>query len=314
MKEYAYSPYLKKPEQMPDIDPLKPAMRVMLKMITKTQQAETAAFVPPEGVRIRKMQTESADGWSFDTWIAEPENCPENSPAIVLVHGGAFYLPLSVSSLALGCAYAQKMNIRVFLPEYRLVPSFPAPCAFEDCLTLWKELNEAGSIYGINPERLLLMGESAGGAITAGVCLYLKDTGMKLPKGLLLVYPVLDNRTETYQSAQRYEDTVWPLKANSHMWAGYLKNAPEEMMKYLVPMHHEDLSDLPVTYVEPQEIDILCDEGTTFAERLQAAGVKTELNIIPGSYHCFDSDLTSDFVQNVIEQRITAAEAMLETE
>ncbi len=256
----------------------------------------------------------SSDGSIFDTWITEPKKCTETCPAIMLVHGGAFYLPVSVSTLALACVYAQKMNVRVFLPEYRLVPAYPAPHAFDDCLSLWKELSDNGRGYGNDPDRLILMGESAGGAVAAGMCLFLKDSGMKLPKGLLLIYPVLDVRTETYRSARQYEDAVWPLKANAHMWAGYLKNAPEEMMKYLIPRQHEDLLGLPVTYVEPQEIDILCDEGKAFAGRLQAAGVKTELNMIPGSYHCFDSDLTSEFVQNVIEQRINAAEAMLDTE
>ncbi|MBE6123265.1 MAG: alpha/beta hydrolase [Erysipelotrichaceae bacterium] len=312
MKEYAYSPYLKHPEQMPDIDPLKPAMRVMLKMITKTHQAETSAYVPPEGVTVRKIQTESSGGGSFEVWVAEPEDCLEKTPAILLLHGGAFYLPLSVSSLALGCVYAEKLKARVFLPEYRLVPSFPAPCALEDCLALRNSLNEHPEQYGIDPERMMIMGESAGGALAAGLCLYLRDQGMKLPKGQILIYPVLDDQTESYLSARMYEDAVWPLNANRHMWDGYLKNAPEQMLKYLVPMRHPDLSGLPETYIEPQEIDILCDEGKAYARRLADADVRTALNVITGGYHCFDSDLTSEYVQKIIDQRMNAAKAMLE--
>ncbi|MBR2843846.1 MAG: alpha/beta hydrolase [Solobacterium sp.] len=311
MKEYAYSPYLKHPVQMPDIDPLKPAMRVMLKMITKTHQNETAAYVPPEGVTVRKIQTGSSDGSTFETWMAEPETCSECTPVIMLVHGGAFYLPVSVSTLALACAYAQKMHVRVFLPEYRLVPSFSAPSAFEDCLALWDLLNEQPEQFGVDTERMIVMGESAGGALAAGLCLYLRDHGMKLPKGQILIYPVLDDQTESYLSARMYEDAVWPLNANRHMWDGYLKNAPEQMLKYLVPMRHPDLSGLPETYIEPQEIDILCDEGKAYARRLADADVRTALNVITGGYHCFDSDLTSEFVQKIIDQRINAMKAML---
>jgi len=77
-------------------------------------------------------------------------------------------------------------------------------------------------------------------------------------------------------------------------------------------MRHPDLSGLPETYIEPQEIDILCDEGKAYARRLADADVRTALNVITGGYHCFDSDLTSEYVQKIIDQRMNAAKAMLE--
>ena len=312
MKEYAYSPRLKRPGQMPDIDPLKPAMKVMLKIISKTYHAQTSGFVPPAGIRVSKTEIVAEDGSVFDTWIVERDDCAECAPGLVYIHGGAFYLPVSANNLALACVYAKEMNVRVYLPEYRLVPEHPAPCAFTDCLSLWQKLSEAGNTYGADPEHLLIMGESAGGALAAGVCLYLRDHAMNMPKGQLLIYPVTDNQTEKYPSAQVYDDAVWPLSANRHMWDAYLQDLSEEMRRYIVPMSHPDESDLPRAYVEPQEMDILCDEGKAYARRLQNAGVQTVLSCINGSYHGFDADLTSSLVQEVLQQRIGTGMDMLE--
>lgn len=311
MKEYAYSSQLKKPGQMPDIDPSKPSMRGMLKIIVRTYNAQTTGFVPPAGIRIHKMTTESKDGSVFDTWIVEREDCPDQTPGMMFIHGGAFYLPVSANNLALACVYAEEMKLRVLLPEYRLVPGYTAPSAWEDCLALWQKLSEPGNVYGVDPEYLLVMGESAGGALAAGVCLYLKDHRMNMPKGQLLIYPVTDDQTEKYASANVYDDAVWSLSANRHMWDAYLKGLTEDMRKYIVPMSHPDLSGLPYTYVEPQEMDVLCDEGKAYAERMRKEGVRTVVNCVAGSYHGFDADLSCDFVKEVIQQRIRAGMDML---
>ena len=71
------------------------------------------------------------------------------------------------------------------------------------------------------------------------------------------------------------------------------------------------MRNLPPAYIEPQEIDILRDEAVAYADKLKAAGVKVEVNIIPGSYHGFDSDAKSPLVKRVYEKRYRIMKEML---
>lgn len=309
MKDYGYSPLLKKPEQMPDLDPLKPAMKPMLKIMARTQKKQIEAFIPPAGI-CREKTVIAHDGVSVETWIVQPEACAENSPAMILIHGGAFYLSLSVGTTQLAYIYAQRLGMKVFLPEYTLLPDAASDAAMQECLGLYRALRD-NKAYGIDPDRILIYGESAGGALAAGMCLYLRDHNCAMPAGQILIYPTLDDRSQLYASTYRLEDAVWPLSANRHMWDAYLKDAQESSLPYLVPLRSTEFTGLPAAYIEPQEMDILCDEAIAYAHCLETAGVETELNIIQGSYHGFDADTENPAVQEILNRRMEAMKRML---
>ena len=304
---YSYSPELKAPQKMPDIDPGKAAMAGMLKILCLTHQKQTAAFRPPEGLRCRKISAPAADGSEIPCFVIEPEGTEKELPGVLMIHGGGFYLPVQTSALALGCEYARGLNARVFLPEYRLVPQFTAPTQLQDCMATWKAMPDLGA----DPSRMLVIGDSAGAALAAGLCIRLRDEGKPLPKGQLLIYPVLDNRVNRYASYERYADACWSSKATEAMWEAYLKGMNEGLSACLIPARCDDLSNLPAAYIEPQEFDVLRDEAEAFFQALQEAGVPSQLNIVKGSYHGFDSDLSSPLVQRIIRQRISAADRML---
>ena len=237
----------------------------------------------------------------------EPESSDDPLPGVLMIHGGGFYLPVQTSALALGCEYARGLNARVFLPEYRLVPQFTAPTQLNDCMAVWLELQR----HAVDPSRLLVIGDSAGAALTAGLCIGLRGRACPQPKGQMLIYPVLDDRVELYASYEKYADACWSPKATKAMWDAYLKGADESLLPCLVPARCEDLSGLPPAYIAPQEIDVLHDEAVAFASALQKGGVSVELNEIVGSYHGFDSDLSSPLVRRVIAHRIAAAQEMI---
>ncbi len=246
---YSYSPELKAPQKMPDIDPGKAAMAGMLKILCLTHQKQTAAFRPPEGLACRKISVQAADGAQIPCFVVEPESSDDP---------------------------------RVFLPEYRLVPQFTAPTQLNDCMAVWLELQR----HAVDPSRLLVIGDSAGAALTAGLCIGLRGRAC-------------------------HADACWSPKATKAMWDAYLKGADESLLPCLVPARCEDLSGLPPAYIEPQEIDVLHDEAVALASALQKGGVSVELNEIVGSYHGFDSDLSSPLVRRVIAQRIEAAKKIL---
>ena len=123
-----------------------------------------------------------------------------------------------------------------------------------------------------------------------------------------MIYPALDDRDERYGSAAEYDGVVWSVKDTRAMWSAYLNGVDESLLPVLVPLRCEDLRGLPSAYVEPQEIDLLRDQGVAYAKALEAAGVNVEMNIVEDSYHGFDSDLASPLVQLVLARRIAALE------
>ena len=304
---YSYSPELKAPQKMPDIDPGKAAMAGMLKILCLTHQKQTAAFRPPEGLACRKISVQAADGAQIPCFVVEPESSDDPLPGVLMIHGGGFYLPVQTSALALGCEYARGLNARVFLPEYRLVPQCTAPTQLNDCMATWLEMQR----QSVDISRLLVIGDSAGGALAAGLCMLCRDRGLPRPAGQLLIYPVLDDRAALYASYETYADACWSPAATKAMWDAYLKDADESLLPCLVPARCRDLKNLPAAYIEPQEIDVLHDEAVAFASALQRDGVSVELNEITGSYHGFDSDIASPLVHRVIARRIAAAQEMI---
>ena len=301
MASYNYSPELKAPGKTADFDLSRPGTLMMLKLLVKTHHKQTDSFAPPEGIRLSR-----AEMGNVSCFVIEPETNGE-LPVMLYCHGGAFYLPTQVSSLALACVYAGALQMRVVIPEYRLVPEHPAPAAFEDCLAVWQELSSSA-------ETTLLCGESAGGALAAGLALFIRDYGLKKPCGQVLVYPVLDNRPEKYPSMTACAEAAWTNRSNTSMWEAYLKNAEEKWLPYLIPMYSENLQDLPEAYIEPQQIDVLRDEAVAYGKRLEQAEVNVEVNLIAGSYHGFDSDLSSGLVQRVLRHRIDVMSRMLNKE
>lgn len=305
-----YSPELRPPKPMAEIDPDLPAMAGMLRILRLTHQKQTAAFRPPEGVVREKLRLSGPEGNEICADVFRPADAEGPLPGLLLLHGGAFYLPVQISTLDLACAYAAGLRARVYVPEYRLVPEHPAPAALLDCEAVWDRL--LAGLPGLDPRRLLVMGDSAGAALAAGLCIRLRDGGKPLPKGQLLLYPALDDRAWRYASYAQYPAAPWTPKANRAMWRAYLKTAPATLLPQLVPLRCEDLLGLPPAYIEPQERDILRDEAEAYADALEGAGVDVERNLVLGSYHGFDSDLGSSLVQRALDRRICAARRFLQ--
>ena len=355
--KYAYSPLLRAPDRAIDVDMEKPAVVRMMKAMCRARQKELSPeWTRQRGVRLERTEYPGLDGEKIPLFVITPaeENAGGTEPgggepvgvrdgmrggcpAMIYLHGGAVALPVQQSALELAAVYAKALRMPVFLPEYRLLPEYSGGTIWEDCLALWRWLDrdENAEKYALDRERMLLYGESAGGALAAGLTLWRRDQRKRLPAGVLLVYPVLDDRDgdtgqgkngkeETgqggqggtgnrYASRTLYEEAAWSARSNASMWSVYLKGAREEQLKYLVPMRHPDVSGFPQTYIEPQEFDILRDEAVEFGRKLANAGTICRTNVISGSYQSFDADLESELVQRVLGERISEMRKMLGT-
>ena len=306
MARYPYRADLTPPARLtlPDLaDPkLAPAVRVLVKNL----QAQVRGFTPPPRVRVRLIEVPAWDGIQIECFVLEPADAPGSLPGMLYCHGGGFFLPLQPMMLQLAAQYADEIQMRIYLPEYRFLPEYASPYPFRDCLSVWRWLCDHATQEKVNAARLLLYGESAGGTLAAGLALWQRAHSGPAPCGQLLIYPVLDNRCSQYASMRQYSEAVWPLRSNLAMWRGYLKNGMDGLADYLVPGRAQALAGLPPAYIEPQEIDILHDEAVAYAAKLQQAGNTVVLNPVAGSYHGFDVEVQNPVVQQVVRQRIAA--------
>lgn len=309
MAAYQYRPELKPPKPLGGIDFGNPALAPMVRMVTANLRQAARSWTAPEGVSVRQISVPSHDGTAVECFLVEPET-DRPLPGLLYCHGGGFFLPLEVPALELAAVYARKLSVRVFLPEYRLLPEHPYPVPLQDCRAVWDGMSAQANRHHLNG-RILLYGESAGGALAAGLAQQLRDEGKPSPCGQVLIYPALDDRSERYSSTETYSGAVWTKQANGRMWSGYLKNGFQGPEGYAVPLRAGDFSLLPPAYVEPQGVDLLRDEGAAYGERLREAGVPVKVNIIEGSYHGFDADVGNPFVQAVLAQRIRTMADML---
>lgn len=305
-----YAKELALPAKMPEINPLMPAMRGMLRMIVRMKQKETESFEAPPGVSCQKIMVKDAGERELPVIIVQPEESKPR-PGIMMLHGGGFYLPIQTITLKLACAYAQGTGASVWVPDYRLIPADPAPAALEDAALCWNVMVTQGEQYGLLTDRLMVCGDSAGGALAAGLCRRLHELGGVMPRGQMLIYPALDDRGEPYPSRSMEIDAIWLERANAWMWEAYLQQKEEVPVSWLVPLRADSYEGLPPAYLEVQEYDILRDEGRAYAEHLKKAGIAVRKEWVQGSYHGFDQDLSSPLVQRMIRRRMEFCSSIL---
>lgn len=214
-------------------------------------------------------------------------------PSIYYIHGGGFVLGKPEMADDQLAELAQSMGALVVAVDYRLAPEHPFPAPLEDCLAGLEWLIEQTELLGIDPQRITLMGHSAGGGLTAGLALLARDLGLPALAGQLLIYPMLDCRTGTPESPWHNPTTgrfAWTAVANRFCWASLQgQQLPSEyMLGYFSPLLATDLTGLPPTFIAVGALDLFFEEDLEYARRLSRAGVALELHVYPGVTHMFD--------------------------
>lgn len=255
-------------------------------------------------VSVRKESTPGYDGASINTLILEPKESGKDLPCIMFFHGGGFLMSASGAHYQVAKRYSKELNCKVIMPDYRLLPKHRYPVAIEDCYHTYLWVLEHSESLGIDKDRILFTGDSAGGNIAAAVTVMLKDRNQPLPKGVMLIYPVLDKRMIT-ESMKKYTDTpIWDSKCNLLFWNMYLKDRDLSQAKYASLSEIDSLDFFPKTYVEAAEFDCLHDEGIAFAEKLISEGVEAEYYSVDGTCHGFEAASGSTILDVCMKRRI----------
>ncbi|OUC96110.1 alpha/beta hydrolase [Streptosporangium minutum] len=241
--------------------------------------------------------------------IYRPADRREALPGIYWIHGGGMIFgSVKMEDLRL-VEYALQVGCVVISVEYRLAPEHPHPAPVEDCYAglAWTAKNAAE--LGIDPERLVVAGVSAGGGLAAGTALMARDRGGPQLAFQLLICPMLDDRNTTPSSHEFTEAIVWDRAANLLGWAALLGDdaGTDGVSPYAAPARATDLSGLPPAYIDVGELEVFRDECVDYAQRLVRAGVSTEFHLYPGAFHGFDMVLPdTEISRRAAAERVVA--------
>ena len=216
---------------------------------------------------------------------------PEGSgpfPLMMFFHGSGFVLCSLDTHDGMCRNLAAGIGCVVVSVDYRLAPEHKFPKGLDDCLaaTRWAAANARE--LGIDPARIMVAGDSAGGNMAAVVALRVRDEGGPALCGQLLLYPVTDYHTPgTPSYAENANGYGLTRDTMEWFWAHYLTSAAESEHPHASPLRAKTLAKLPPAFVMSAEYDPLRDEAELYGKRLKEAGVATEITRRPGMNHGF---------------------------
>ena len=209
------------------------------------------------------------------------------TPGILWIHGGGYVTGMAgMIYMSRAIHLVKKYGAVVVTPEYRLSKEAPYPAALEDCYAALDYLYTHSDELGVNSSQLMVGGESAGGGLTAALCMYARDKGEINIAYQMPLYPMIDN--EDTDSSRDNHAPVWNTKRNRKAWKAYLRDVHSEIPPYAAPARQTDYTSLPPAYTFVGDIEPFYCETLTFVEKLQKAGVEAKVDVYPGCFHAFD--------------------------
>jgi acetyl esterase/lipase len=223
--------------------------------------------------------------------VYRPAGNRKRLPCLYHIHGGGYVAGSAHGAEPIMRPLALQLECVVVSVDYRLAPETRFPGAIEDCYAglQWVFAN-AGEL-GIDPSRIGVTGESAGGGLAAALALLARDRAQLRLTFQHLIYPMIDDRTCTRSDPHPYTgEFVWTHQNNAFGWQALLGVPPggDGVSPYAAAARATDLSKLPPTYISTATLDLFLEENLDYARRLTRAGVPVELHVYPGAYHGFD--------------------------
>lgn len=215
--------------------------------------------------------------------VYRPPGLSVPAPGIVYFHGGGWVIgDLEIADRPCRSLAAAAAAV-VLSVDYRLAPEHPFPAAFEDCAAATRWVHAEAADLGVDPSRILVAGDSAGGNLAAAVAIEARNRSVRLA-GQLLAYPAIE---PDFTSASYRENAADGFLAASTMrwyWEQYLGPSLEADWR-AIPSRAPDLAGVAPAFIGTCELDVLRDEGDRYAECLRAAGVPVRHHRYPGLSH-----------------------------
>jgi acetyl esterase/lipase len=239
---------------------------------TVVRTDETVPAEPP--VRVRRYRPAAADP-------AEP------LPCLVWIHGGGHVLGELEQDDPLMDHLVATIGCTAVSVDWRRAPEHPYPAEMDDAYAALRWTYERADRLGVDRDRIAVGGASSGGGTAAGLALLARDRGEVPLCFQVLIYPMLDDRTDGPAYAWLDETNLWHRNKNALAWQAYLGDGGT-VSPYAAPGRAMDLAGLPPAFIGTGDLDLFAEEDVRYAARLIAAGVPTELHVYPGGVHGFD--------------------------
>lgn len=233
-------------------------------------------FTVPQGMHQTRM---AVAGVTCD-WVDMPESEPDR--VILFFHGGGFCFKspkIHGGLLARLCRLAEARGLMV---DYRLAPEHPFPAAVDDCFAVYRWLLDKG----VDPETIVLAGDSAGGNLVLTTMLQAREAGLPMPAGGVMMSPSVDMGLSGESATRKYmRDPFFDLYSLLLMRNSYMNGTPP--FDPLISPIYADLTGLSPLMIHVGEEEILMDDSTRLAAKAQSAGVDVMLKTWPGMPHVF---------------------------
>ncbi len=230
---------------------------------------------------------------------------PQATPALLYLHGGGYVMGSAAMRAESLAQLSARLGCLVVSVDYRLAPETPFPGALDDNYAALRWLLLSADELGVDPARVAVMGDSAGGGHAAVLALAVRDRGDAQLCCQVLIYPMLDDRTASDAGPEWSGHFAWNAASNRFGWAALLGCPPgsANVPAGAVAARAERLDGLPPTWIGVGSLDLFQAEDLAYAARLEQAGIPVRLHVQQGAYHGFDyfaphSDAAREFTQS----------------
>jgi acetyl esterase/lipase len=243
-----------------------------------------------------------AVSWS-ESWALATERGPKvrllvyrpaaernNHGAILHIHGGGYVMGSPEARHAHNIERCSTLDCVVVSVAYRLAPETAYPGPLEDCYTALRWMHDQCAALDIQPDKIIVSGESAGGGLAAALCLLVRDRAEMTLAFQHLTAPMLDDRTCCRPDPHPHTgEFIWTRDHNDFGWTAMLGTRPgaDSISAYAAPGRATDLAGLPPAFISVGGLDLFLEETLDFGRRLSRAGVSVELHVYPGACHGF---------------------------
>ncbi|MGN0404175.1 MAG: alpha/beta hydrolase [Bariatricus sp.] len=220
----------------------------------------------------------------------EDQEKSEGVPGVLWLHGGGYLSGFpEMAFMSRAVDLVRKCGAVLVCPEYHLSIQAPYPAALADSYRALLYMKKHAEELGIRPDQIMVGGESAGGGLTAALCIYARDKKEVRIAYQMPLYPMLD--CDDTPSSRDNHAKVWNTRKNHFAWKLYLRSLSRKKKRvspYASPAKCENYEGLPPAYTFVGDAEPFYSETLSYIENLQKAGIPAKVDVYPKEYHAFD--------------------------
>ncbi len=267
----------------------RPPLEKLSPQEARDASSRARALLTPDAPEVGSIEMMTVPGPAGDipVRVYRPKGVSGTTGALIYYHGGGWVIGDLDSHDVLCRVICNGSGHAVFSVDYRLAPEHAFPASIDDAIAATKYIADNAARFKIDPARLAVGGDSAGGNLAAAVSIALKGKLAHPIKLQLLIYPAVD-ATMSSDSVKRHADVLPLTKAAMDWFWNHYRGGRDISRDWRAgPIVAEDHTGLPPAHVMIAEYDVLCDEGIAYATKLMMAGVSVTQKFYPGMIHGF---------------------------